>query len=164
NLRRGAGCGGEWFITANGSSPPAPSALPSSGSTSTAAPSTSGLSCYGCARPITRTAPWATTGRTSTSKRQCYPTNRCFNTTARGFEQVEVLGEVGVAERDPARLPGAGELAHAPLLQIQFGDREPVGRFAEGLEARRGFGRIGEQDAMAGRRPPSDPSAQLVEL
>src|SRR5207247_866039 len=82
----------------------------------------------------------------------------------RRLEQVQVAREIGVPQRDPARLPRPGELPHPALLQVQLRDREAVGRVTKRLEARRRFGRIGEQDAVARRRAPAHPAAQLVQL
>src|SRR5439155_16036491 len=48
---------------------------------------------------------------------------------ARGLEQRQVGREVRIPQRHAARLTRAGQLAHAPLLEIELGDLEAVGGF-----------------------------------
>src|SRR4029077_20024153 len=72
---------------------------------------------------------------------QCrIPRDDLARRAARRLEERQVGGEVGVAERDAARLARTGELPHAALLEIELGDLEAVRGLRERLEAGAGRG------------------------
>src|ERR1043166_1759739 len=52
---------------------------------------------------------------------------------ARGLEQREIGREIGVAQRNAARLTRPGATSHPPLLEIELGDLEAVRRLGERL-------------------------------
>ncbi len=86
---------------------------------------------------------------------------------AGGFEQIDVLRQIGVAQAGHARLPQAQQFARPAQFQVFLRQGEAVGEFAhrpQALARRRRQRRGEQQHAIRLRRTPPHPPAQLVQL
>src|SRR2546427_13180604 len=82
----------------------------------------------------------------------------------RRLQQVQITREVRPTQRDAARLPRPGELAHPALLQVELRDREAIRRLGECLQAGPRLRHPREQGAMTRGGPTTPAPALLVGL